>query len=195
MPFYQKINAASAEGKRTLKRLLELRKKLKAEVPEKHLETNLLLATWNIREFGTTKYGGRTTEALYYIAEIISKFDIVAVQEVRKDLSTLEKLMSILGANWEFMFTDVTEGSQGNEERLTFIFDTRKVKFGGLAGEMVLKPLQKKDPVTGQTIYEPSNQLSRTPYICGFKAGWTNFVLTTVHILFGTSAANVPGRI
>jgi len=195
MPFYQKINAASAEGKRTLKRLLELRKKLKAEVPEKHLETNLLLATWNIREFGTTKYGGRTTEALYYIAEIISKFDIVAVQEVRKDLSTLEKLMSILGANWEFMFTDVTEGSQGNEERLTFIFDTRKVKFGGLAGEMVLKPLQKKDPVTGQTIYEPSNQLSRTPYICGFKAGWTNFVLTTVHILYGTSAANDPGRI
>ncbi|MEO6683986.1 MAG: endonuclease/exonuclease/phosphatase family protein, partial [Ginsengibacter sp.] len=154
-----------------------------------------LIATWNIREFGTSKYGGRRSESYYYIAEIIARFDIVAVQEVRKNLAALKKLMSILGSHYEYLFTDVTEGKAGNEERLTFIFDTRKVRFGGLAGEMVLPPLERKDPNTGQIIVEPGKQLARTPFMCGFKAGWTNFVLTTVHILYGKAAAEDPNRL
>ena len=40
---------------------------------------NFLLATWNIREFGGTKYGGRINDSFYYIAECISRFDLVAV--------------------------------------------------------------------------------------------------------------------
>lgn len=195
MPFYQNIDASTPEGKRTLTNLLKLREALAAQIPQKQLESNLLMATWNLREFDTQKYGGRTRESIYYIAEIISKFDIVAVQEVRRDLGTLKKLMEVLGSYWEYMFTDVTEGRQGNEERLAFIFDTRKVRFGGLAGEMVLPPLVKKDPETGQNIYVPGKQLARTPYMCGFKAGWTNFILTTVHVLYGQAVANEPERL
>ncbi|SDF62819.1 Endonuclease/Exonuclease/phosphatase family protein [Dyadobacter soli] len=195
MPFYQDIQTNTSEGIRTVDRLLKLREQLKREIPQKDLESNLLLATWNIREFGTPKYGGRRPEALYYIAEIISKFNLVAVQEVRKDLKALKELMKILGSNWEYIVTDVTEGKQGNEERLAFVFDSRKVKFGGLAGEMVLPPMETKDPDTKQTIYTPSKQLVRTPFMCGFKAGWTDFVLTTVHILYGESAADDPNRI
>jgi len=195
MPFYQNIDASTTEGKRTLTNLLKLREALSQQVPEKKLESNLIMATWNLREFDTEKYGGRTQESIYYIAEIISKFDIVAVQEVRKDLRTLKKLMEVLGSYWEYMFTDVTEGRQGNEERLTFVYDTRKVRFGGLAGEMVLPPMVEKDAETGQSIYVPSKQLARTPYMCGFKAGWTNFILTTVHILYGQSVATDPNRV
>lgn len=194
MPFYQNIKSDTPEGQRTLSRLLALRKALGDTVPKKQMESNLLLATWNIREFGTSKYGGRTDEAYYYIAEVISKFDIVALQEVKEDLSALKKLMSILGGYWEYTFTDVTAGKQGNGERLAFVFDTRKVKFGGLAGEMVLPPFEKKDPVSGQTIYEPVKQLARTPYLCGFRAGWTNFLLSTVHILYGEAIANNKER-
>jgi len=195
MSFYQHIDPGTVQGKRIIERLLVLRKKLTKEIPEKHLESNLIIATWNIREFGSGKYGGRSDEALYYIAEILSKFDVIAVQEVRKDLQSLKKLMVLLGPAWEYMFTDITEGNPGNEERLTFIFDTRKVKFGGLAGEMVLPPMEEKDPVTGQSILVPSKQLSRTPFMCGFTAGWTNFILTTVHILYGLDAAEDPNRI
>ncbi|GAA4319122.1 endonuclease/exonuclease/phosphatase family protein [Compostibacter hankyongensis] len=194
MPFYQNINPRSAEGKRTIRNLLLLREKLKAQIPEK-LEANLLIATWNIREFGTHKYGGRTAEAYYYIAEIISRFDIIAIQEVKEDLSALKALNTILGSRWKYIFTDVTAGTQGNGERLAFLFDTQKVRFGGLAGEMVLPPFQTKDPHTGQVIYEPVRQLARTPYLCGFKAGWTTFILTTVHILYGSAAANDPDRL
>ena len=195
MPFYQKINPKTKEGKRTIDRLLKLRLKLKAEIPEKKLESNLLLATWNIREFDSPAYGKRSQEAYYYIAEIVSKFDIIAIQEVREDLEALDNLMSILGSYWSYMFTDVTEGRPGNGERLAFVFDTRKVKFGGLAGEMVLPSFEEKDPNTGQTIYRPIRQLARTPYLCGFKAGWTTFLLTTVHILYGESVADDPNRI
>jgi len=195
MPFYQYINARTAAGKRTIENLLKLRIKLESEIPQKHLEKNLLIASWNIREFDSPAYGDRVEEAYYYIAEIISKFDIIAIQEVRQDLKALKKLMSILGGCWEYIVTDVTEGKQGNKERLAFVFDTRKVTFGGLAGEIVLPPFETKDPETGQTIYEPVGQLARTPYMCGFKAGWTDFILSTVHILYGTGVANDPGRI
>lgn len=195
MPFYQNIKPKTPEGNRTIKHLLVLRNNLSKQIPPKQLATNLLLATWNIREFGTSKYGGRRDEAYYYIAEIISRFDIIAIQEVREDLSALKKLLTILGGYWDYIFTDVTEGKQGNGERLAFLFDTRKVQFGGLAGEMVLPPYEKKDPDTGQTIYEPVKQLVRTPYQCGFLAGWTNFILSTVHILYGNNAANDPDRI
>ncbi|MET0242853.1 MAG: endonuclease/exonuclease/phosphatase family protein [Flavitalea sp.] len=195
MPFYQDIKPNTKEGKRTIERLLKLREKLQAEIPIKQLESNLLLASWNIREFDSAAYGPRMKEAMYYIAEIISKFDIIAVQEIREDLAALRKLMSLLGSQWSYIMTDITAGKQGNGERLAFIFDSRKVKFGGLAGEMVLPPFERKDPETGQTIYDPVRQLVRTPYTCGFKAGWTNFQLTTVHILYGNSVANDPERI
>ncbi len=195
MPFYQNINSNTTIGKRIIDRLLKLRVKLKNEIPEKLLESNLIIASWNIREFDSPAYGDRVEECFYYIAEIISKFDIIAVQEVRQDLKALKKLIAILGGHWQYIVTDVTEGAQGNKERLAFLFDTRRVKFGGLAGEIVLPPFEAKDPETGQIIYQPVTQLARTPYMCGFKAGWTNFMLATVHILYGTSAANDPDRI
>lgn len=195
MPFYQNIDTKTPEGRRTIDRLLKLRQKLKAEIPEKKLESNLLLATWNIREFDSPAYGKRSLEAYHYIAEIISRFDIVAIQEVREDLEALEKLMGILGGYWSYMFTDVTEGKPGNGERLAFVFDTRKVRFGGLSGEMVLPAYEDRDPQTGQVIYRPIRQLARTPYLCGFRAGWTTFLLTTVHILYGNSARNDPNRV
>lgn len=195
MPFYQNIKANTTDGKRTLDRLLKLRAKLQSEIPEKHLESNLIIASWNIREFDSPAYGDRVEECFYYIAEIVSKFDVIAIQEVRQDLKALKKLMSILGNHWQYIVTDVTEGSQGNSERLAFLFDTRKVKFGGLAGEVVLPALETKDPETKQTVYQPVTQLARTPFMCGFKAGWTNFILSTVHILYGSSAANDPDRI
>ena len=62
--------------------IIRLREQLndkKAGIPEKKLTGNLILGTWNLRELGNTKYGGRMPESLYYIAEIISRFDLVAI--------------------------------------------------------------------------------------------------------------------
>lgn len=79
-------------------------------------------------------------EAIYYIAEIVSHFDIVAVQEVYKDLKALHRLIEVLGGYWKYVCTDATEWSHGNSERMVFLYDSRKVRFGDLSGELVLPP-------------------------------------------------------
>ena len=192
MPFYYNLHKhdktfTAAHAKRTAEGLLRLKEAFKTEkVPERTRASRLLLATWNIREFESAKYGPRQREALYYIAEIIDHFDIVAVQEVRDDLSSLEKVMDILGGSWEYLLTDVTEGRQGNSERMAFIYDTRKVRFGGLAGEIVIPPVDKENP---------AEQYARTPFMVGFRTGWFKFTICTTHIYYGKSVAEDPQRV
>jgi len=130
--FYDWIDSGTEEGKRTAERLLKLREALEREIPERRIGGTLLLATWNIREFDSATYGDRRDEPLLYIAEIIDHFDLVAVQEVRDNLKALERLMDLLGSWWKHLLTDVTEGRPGNRERMAFLYDSRKVRFGGV---------------------------------------------------------------
>ena len=152
------LDRETTTDERTARGLLLLRKKLAEQIPKRTVNETLLLASWNIRDFDASKYGFRTDEAMYYIAEIISHFDLVAVQEVNADLKALHRLMKTLGSWWKFIFTDVTAGSAGNRERGAFIYDSRKVKFGGLAGEVVI-PAKKLPDRT----LDPQRQLARTP--------------------------------
>ncbi len=142
MPFYKNLRKQENRlfAGRAIERLLALRKQLKKDIPARTLRDTLLLATWNIRDFDSNKFGHgpRLDEAFYYIAEIIASFDLVAVQEVTTDLGPLKRVMSILGPNWDYIATDVTEGPGGNEERLTFVYDRRKILFRNIAGEIVL---------------------------------------------------------
>ena len=126
--------------RRALDRLLALRRQMQAEVGPHRGDASLLLATWNIRDFDSNKFGHgpRLPESFHYIAEIVSWFDLVAVQEVNRDLAALSKLMSLLGRDWDYLVTDTTEGSGGNEERIAFVFDRRRVQFRNVVGEVVL---------------------------------------------------------
>ena len=79
---------------------------LEPVVPAKQLDRNVLVATWNLRAFGglTKKWTSDAADSpkrnfadVRYIAEIISRFDVVALQEVRGDLRALRYLLKILG--------------------------------------------------------------------------------------------------
>ena len=192
--FYNRIKR-NAEGRRIVGRLLALQNQLMAEGPPPKKRNTMLMATWNIREFDSPAYGDRQEEAYYYIAEIMSHFDLIAVQEVRENLEALYEVIKILGDGWwDFIVTDVTEGKPGNRERMAFVYDKRKVKFGGVAGEVVIPP--KASRAGGQkTVYTPSDQLVRTPFLCGFRAGWAKFMLCTVHVLYGKSTKDDPRRV
>lgn len=159
------------ERKRVIDKLITLRAQLDKEIPEKTASNSLLLATWNIREFGDN----RKPESLYYIAEIISRFDLVAIQEVSGNKKGLEKVMAILGKNWSYIATDSTEGSAGGQECMAFLYDTHKVSFKNLAGEIVLPKNDLIDDL----------QFARTPFCVSFQAGWFKFNLSTVHIYYG----------
>ncbi len=162
-----------ADKKRTLSNLLKLRAGLKEKIPPKTVDTNLLLCSWNIKNFGTLK--DRTAESLYYIAEIINAFDIVAVQEVNTNLSDFKKVLRLLGSHWKHTLTDTTEGNAGNDERFGFIYDSRRVTHSGLSGEIVISPeLIQNNPIV--------SQLKRTPIFTGFESGWRKFSIVSVHL-------------
>lgn len=195
---YEGLNPATEEGKRTAARLLSLKslmaqskKKPGKGSPRKTLDATLLLATWNIRELGNNqKYGARLPEALHYIAEIIRAYDVVAVQEVNEDVTDLNRVMALLGSDWKYLLTDITLGRQGNGERMAFVYDSRKVRFDGLAGQVIIPPGKKKG-----TLYDPARQLARAPMMVGFRSGWFRFTICTTHILYGGAIANHPQRI
>jgi endonuclease/exonuclease/phosphatase family metal-dependent hydrolase len=189
MPFYKTINASTPEGRRTAEGLLRLRTELDKAIPTKTVDPTLLLATWNLREFGGTKSGGREKESLFYIAEIMSRFDMVAVQEIRDNLDALDGLMYILGGWWKYLVSDVTLGAQGNNERHAYIYDTRKLSFGGLAGELVPEMTKKGAKLQSDFAF------ARTPYVAGFKAGWFKFTICTQHFYYGKSKPDDPQRL
>ena len=174
MASYKKIKKIEDDSMkvRVVERLLDLRKQLNEQVPEKTATQTLLLATWNIREFGDN----RLPESSYYIAEIIDHFDIVVIQEVNsKELGGLESVLAILGDNWSYVMSDGVEGSAGGNEAMAFVYNTNKVKFTGLAGEIVLPDTKLMNGV----------QFARTPFMVSFRAGWFDFKLCTVHIYYG----------
>lgn len=173
--------------RRTIDGLKRLRPALAAAIPARTATDTLLLATWNIREFDSGKYGYRREEPYYYIAEILSRFDLIAIQEVRDGLYPLQTLVRLLGNDWDFLVTDVTLGTSGNSERMAYLFDRRKVNFTGLAAELVLPKDKgaKEEPV----------QMARSPYVAGFRAGWAYLTLATVHIYYGKGVAVDPRRL
>jgi len=191
VPFYNKLDPRKGEDRWTAVGLLRLRKALQKAVPPKRLDSRLLLATWNIREFGGSKFKGRTQEALFYLAEVISAFDLVAVQEVRSNLGDFNRLMNLLGSWWRYLLTDVTLGQRGNQERLAFLYDSRKVTFGGLASQVVLAPIKGKKGEPPKA----AEQLARTPLLVGFRCGWLKFTICTAHILYGPDEASPPERV
>lgn len=158
---------------RTIDNLLKLRSHLSANLEVRKTDKNLLLSSWNIKEFGHLKK--RLPEAYFYIAEIISNFDLVAIQEVKTGLKDLEILMKLLGKDWSYLINDITEGRDGNSERSAYLYDTRRVNFTGLAGEILLwKELFDES--------ETDFQLKRTPYVTSFRSGWKTFSLLNVHL-------------
>ncbi len=148
MPFYDRLRKASrketaeeeAVRKRTIEGLRRLRTALAAHFPtETDRTATLRIGTWNIREFGGRKHGGRDSyEPLYYMAEILANFDIAAIQEVRGDMTEFRRLRSILGPDWDYIATDVTDGDAGNGERMVFLFNRNRVRFRNIAGELTL---------------------------------------------------------
>jgi endonuclease/exonuclease/phosphatase family metal-dependent hydrolase len=200
MPFYRDLKPSQDQAatrqtqtarRRTIAHLLGLRKALNTDAgapPPRGFGT-LLLATWNLREFDLATWGLRLPESYAYMAEIIDRFDLVAVQEVREDLAALGELLRRLGPSWDYIASDVTEGKAGNRERLAFLYDKRKVRFLGIAGELVLPP------VTAGKDVRPATQIARTPLMAAFQVGWTKFVLTTVHILYGSSSREPVARV
>ena len=174
--------------------LAMLNASLDEKIPVKKESENLLIATWNIRMFGSltkdwdsgNKSPKRNFRAIWAISEIISRFDVIAVQEVMGNLRALRNLMQCLGKEWSFLMTDITLGDAGNKERIAYIYHNTRVQTSGLACEIVIPP----EEIKGIQNDSLNRQFARTPYAVSFRAGKETFILLTAHIDYGKKSAD-----
>jgi endonuclease/exonuclease/phosphatase family metal-dependent hydrolase len=160
-------------------------------IPTKQVDRNLLIATWNLREFGrvTEKWQSTSSDtpkrdlfSIRVIAEIVSRFDVVALQEVQLDIKALRLLLRVLGPNWGLILTDAVKSKKGDNERLAFLFDTRRATPSGLACELVV-PDEVLAAGVGETAL--TRQFAKTPYAVAFRSEGHTFILVTLHVVFG----------
>lgn len=131
-----------------------------AKIPPSKLDETINVAVWNIREFGKVR---RTDAAIHYISEILGQFDLVALVELRSDLTDLCRALPILGPSWDVVYSDWLNDGGGNKERTAFLFDRRAVTFNGLAAEV--DALRSKKG----TEYLAAQSFWRAPYMCSFR--------------------------
>ena len=181
MAYYWGIRRLTAKHRNHVaKRVLALRTALRKQVTETVNDGDLKIATWNLMHFGGTGGYHRSSESLQYIAEIIDHFDLVSIQEVKPDLKQFKILLKdYLGDDWDYIVSDTTQGTAGNDERMAVLYRKGRVQFSRVAGEIVLPPIKGPEGVTHP------RQFARTPYFLGFRAGWFKFKLCSVHIHYG----------
>src|SRR4051812_2326942 len=162
---------------------------LDAAIPARRPD-NLLVATWNVHAFGgvTPRFKAaadarplRNYADVCALAAIVSRFDVVAIQETREDISALKAMMSRLGDHWTFIITDVGLGDAANGERLAYVYDRGRVKASGLAGELVV-------PADG--LGDLADQFARSPFAVSFSTGADALTLVTLHVIYGHRAAD-----
>ena len=121
------------------------------------------VATWNLRQFSE-----RRDVDLRAIAQVIraSSFDVLAVQEVKRQGEQVDALLNELGVPWRATsMSDVT----GNHERFVFLYNADHVQELGRA----------------RFVAAPQAALfARRPYQASFRAGNFDFTLVTVHLAF-----------
>lgn len=179
MPFYHHLkeydNDPHYKNKQAwiASRLLTLRHDLYEAIEKDREPQSLIIGSWNIRAFDDGI--PRLDESYHYIAEIISHFDICVIQEVKANLDPLRRLVLLLGPNWNYFVSDVSTHKGGNSERMAFVFNTNRVFFRNLIGEIVLA---REDLIAGE-------QIARSPFFASFQAGWFKFSLCSAHIVYG----------
>ena len=139
----------------------------------------LLLATWNIANLGVHK---RRLPDIKVIAEMLSWFELVAIQEVADNLDDFDRVLEELPAHFDWFFND----RAGNDERAAYIFDTRRVQIGPKIGEVVIVESDRKH-VKLPGITRKFHGFNRSPLLASFTIESIDILLANCHLLYGPS--------
>ncbi|MFC1572627.1 endonuclease/exonuclease/phosphatase family protein [Candidatus Eisenbacteria bacterium] len=152
------------------------------------------LASWNIANLGAQK---RRPKDLKLIAHMLSKFDLIAVQEVNEQLDHLSKILGHLKTRgYAAVFTDPA----GNDERLAVVYRKSKVRPRQLIGELdhnpngtvkdgqyILRAKSIKVSAGGKKRNFKFYNFNRNPQLTSWEVVGRKytFVLANVHIYWG----------
>jgi hypothetical protein len=141
-----------------------------------------IAATWNLTNFGIQQ---RSDDDLALMAEIISWFDLVAIQEIADSLIHLRKMMSFLNPDYSVVLSDIG----GNDERAGFIYDSSKVTRLELAAEVAVPPSDHRF-IRMKGVSGAFNGFDRNPYAVAFSTGsgasQIEFTAVSAHLFFGS---------
>jgi len=138
----------------------------------------ITIASFNIKDFGPTKAG--KGYVMRELAEIINRFDVVAVQEisttdeymVRKFLRLVNQLGSQIGRNYDYVIGPRL-GVTTQKEQYAYIFETGKIEI---------------DRHSVFTVSDPEGMLDREPLVATFRTRGVDpdqaftFTLVNVHV-------------
>lgn len=173
-----------AEEKRNLDKWF-----LNRKVPEPNQNGKLLMSTWNIANLGEQK---RTDSDLQLIAYILSRFDLISVQEIKENYHNFKKIVDFMDG-YDFIISD----SAGNNERLGFIYNPEKVKLGKLFAEVAIpeKDHPKLSVHVPWSYYREQRvevfynlkfiPFDRNPFIGTFSCETLDFMVANVHLYYG----------
>jgi endonuclease/exonuclease/phosphatase family metal-dependent hydrolase len=129
----------------------------------------LTIASFNIRTFGTTK--ASNAEVMAILADIISRYDIVAIQEIRDSsaeaIEKLEASVDALGVDYGYIIGPQVGRSVYYKEQYAFMYKTALLV-----------------PGDDYTFDDSANDVfEREPYIARFETvdGGFDFVLINIH--------------
>lgn len=112
-------------------------------LPERRSKS-VVIGTFNIRKLGSVK--SRSSQAWSFLVRICERFDLLAIQEVMDSLEGLRYLHQCLGKDYGLVVSDVTggifnpgdviRGKRGNNERLAFLFNWKRIRRTELASDI-----------------------------------------------------------
>jgi endonuclease/exonuclease/phosphatase family metal-dependent hydrolase len=149
-----------------------------ARVPRRK-SGRLLVASWNIARLGGNE---RRDEDYKLLATMIGWFELVALQEVRDNLAGLRAIQANLPRPFRVLFSD----SAGNNERMAFVYDSRKVSPLEEIGEIGFSP-RELAAVRKAKVGRPFQSFDRTPHLAAFEAERARFLLANVHLYYGSA--------
>jgi len=126
--------------------------------------SEIKLATWNIRILSN---GSRDDTELAEIADILKRYDLIAIQEAR-DTIVLDRLKTILP---EYNYIASSPVGRTVKEIYAYFYKPSVISTIG----------------TAYTFPDPNDLFIREPYIACFRAGNFDFTLITIHVLYGDS--------
>ena len=107
---------------------------------------SIVIASWNIRKFGKINTEKRDSHHFEFLSKIAKRFDLISIQEVMDDLSSIKKLKELMNkgiTNPEKMYglvlSDITgdiPGGPGLQERLAFLYRRDRVKRTEIASDI-----------------------------------------------------------
>lgn len=163
-----------------------LRKHKKDRNIPKREKGKLLIATWNIANFGAQD---RRDQDHSLLAEIISWFDIVAVQECRGNFGGLFDVHQKLPKSYRVVMSDVG----GNNERMAFLYDSKRLAMMEEVGEIAYPPSSYKT-IKLPGIKEEFDGFDRTPFLVSFAVDGTSIMFVNVHLFFGDEKSESIAR-